>query len=94
VDSRFSFPTMRSTAISRNLEWPHGPRAIQLILKRVFVGKAIEAGRRRLFRGWEHDQHAIATAFCAAAPPAAEGESIILPQYPRAANSVRAEPGR
>ena len=68
------------TAISHKFKRSHRPRAVQLILEGVFVGKAIEGGRCRLLRGWEHDQHAITPAFCAVTPPSAEGESTILRQ--------------
>ena len=82
------------TAVSQKLQRPHGPRAVKLILQGVFVGKAIEGGRRRLLRGWEHDQHAVAPTFRAVTPPSAEGESAILPQDLKAANSIGVEPRR
>ena len=58
------------------------------------MGKAIKGGRRRLLRGWEHDQHTVATALRAVTPPSAEGESTILRQDPKVTNSARAMPGR
>ena len=61
------------TAISHKLERPHRPRAVQLILEGVFVGKAIEGGRSWLFRGREYDQYILAPTFCALTPPSAEG---------------------
>ena len=33
----------RPTALAHEVQRPHGPRAIQLILQAVFVGQAIEA---------------------------------------------------
>ena len=83
-----------TAAISHKLERPHRPIGVQLILEGVFVGKAIEGGRCRLLRGWEHDQHTLAPAFCAVTPPSAEDESAILRQNFEATNSVHAEPRR
>ena len=68
------------TAISHKLERPHRPRAVQLILEGVFVGKAIESGRCWLLRGGEHDQHVLAARLGALAPSSAEDESAILRQ--------------
>jgi hypothetical protein len=81
-------------AVSRKRKRPHGPCAVQLILEGIFVGKAIESGRRRLFRGWAHNQHANTLTFCAVAPASTEGDSTILPQDPKVANSIGAKSRR
>ena len=79
------------TAISLKFKRSHRPRAVQLILEGVFVGKAVEGGRCRWFRGWEHDQHALTPNLSCVMPSSAEGESTILRQDLKAAKSARAE---
>ena len=81
-------------AISHKLKRPHRPCAVQLILKGVFVGKAIEGGRCRLIRGWPYNQYVLTPIFCDITLPTAEDESTILRQDLKATHSVRAEPRR
>ena len=45
------------TALAHELQRPHRPRPVQLVLQSVFVSKAIEGGRCRMLRGGQHDQH-------------------------------------
>ena len=80
------------TAMSREFERPHGPGAVQLILERVFVGKAIDSRRSRLFRSREYDQDVFASIARAFAPRSAENESSVLGQNLEAIHSVRREP--
>ena len=60
-------------ALTIEFQRAHRPAAVQFVLEGIFVGQAIERGRRRLHRGCERDQHAVALAFRAVAPPSAEG---------------------
>ena len=66
------------TAVLHKFKRPHGPRAVQLILESVFVGKAIENIGRWLLRGREYDEYISTPTFGALAPPAAEDEPTIL----------------
>jgi hypothetical protein len=58
------------------------------------VGEAIQAGRPRLPRGREQNQHAIAQAFYGVTQPSTEGEFTIVPQNPKTTNSIGAQPRR
>ena len=69
------------TAFADELQRPHRPRAVELILQSVFVSKAIEDVRWRVLHGGHHGQHGEAVAIRAQAPPSAEhAMSAVLPQ--------------
>ena len=70
----------RSTAFAGQRERPRRPCGVELVPQFIFVGKAIEAGRRRALRGGQHGQHGAAAAVVVRAPPAAEDAFAILPQ--------------
>ena len=73
------------TALADKLERPHRPRAVQLVLQSVFVGKAIEAGGRRVLRGGQYGQHRAPLAVVAQTPSSAEDAFAVLPQDLKAA---------
>ncbi len=60
------------TAFAHELQRPHRPRAVELILQFVFVSEAIDCVRWRVLRGGHHGQHGHAVAIRAQAPPSAE----------------------
>src|SRR5689334_18961208 len=80
-----------SPAFADERERSHRPRPIQFVLQFVFASKAIEGGRCRMLRGWQHDQHGrpmtVDVAFSSA-----EDAFTVLPQDLEATISTSAEP--
>ena len=80
------------TAFAHELERPHRPRPVQLILQSVFVSEAIEGGGRRVLRGGQHGQHGGRDRRRRQAPSSAEDAFAVLPQDLEATISTSAEP--
>jgi hypothetical protein len=68
------------TAFADELQRPHRPRSVELILQSVFVSKAIESVRWRVLHSGHHGQHGKAVAIRAQAPPSAEEALAVFPQ--------------
>jgi len=80
----------RPPVLAHEVQRPHGPRAIQLILQAVFVGEAIEARGRGVLRGGLNNQHRAPVVVIAQAPPSAEDAFAVLPQNLTAAIRIHA----
>ena len=81
-------------AVADELQRPHRPRPVQLVLQAVFVSQAIQGRRCRMLRGGQHGQHGVPVAVGARAPCPAEHAVAVLPQDLEVAISVCAEPRR
>ena len=69
------------TAFADELQRPHRPRSVELILQSVFVSKAIKNVRWRVLHNGHHGQHGKAVAIGTRAPPSAEHTmSAVFPQ--------------
>ena len=69
------------TASAHELQRPHRPRCVELILQSVFVSKAIEDVGRRVLHSGHHGQHCNAVTIGVPAPPSAEhAMSAVFPQ--------------
>jgi hypothetical protein len=67
-----------SIAVAHQLQGSRRPRPIQLILQSEFVGQTIEARARRAVCGRQNDEHGLAYAFIARAPPSAQEAFAVL----------------
>ena len=68
------------TGVVHELQRPHRPRGVQLVLQSVLVSEPIEARARRVRSDGQNDQHSAPPAISADAPPSAEDTLAILPQ--------------
>jgi hypothetical protein len=68
----------RATAFAHELQGPHRPGTIQLILQVMITSEAIENGGWRMFGGGPHNQY-VAAAAMARAPPSTEDAFAVLP---------------
>jgi hypothetical protein len=59
-------------ALSNKFQRPYGPSAVQFVPQAIFVGEAIEDGRRRMLYGGKDDQNRSRPAIRIKASPAAE----------------------
>src|SRR5258706_10253763 len=73
-------------ALTKQLEWTHRPRPVQLLLQSIFVSKTIQSGRRRMLRSGEHGQHE--SRGVAMAISSAEDALTVLPENLEAATPV------
>ena len=71
------------TAFAHELQRPHRPRAIELVLQSVFVRETIEARARRVLGGGQNDEHGAPVAVIAQAPPSAQDAFAVLRQNPK-----------
>jgi hypothetical protein len=68
------------TACAHELQRPHRPRQVQLVLQAIFVGEAIENGGLRVLAGGPHAQHGGLIAIGRFAPYAVQGKFAVLQQ--------------
>jgi hypothetical protein len=79
------------TAVVEELERAYRPSPVQLVLQFVFARQAIEGGRCRMLRSWQHGEHGGAITI-GVALASAEDAFAVLPQDLEAANSTNAQP--
>ena len=80
------------TALADELQRPHRPRSVELILQSIFMSKAIEDLLWRVLHGGHHGQHGETVAIRAQAPPSAEHAMFaVLPQNLETVLSLTAE---
>ena len=82
------------TALTRELQRPHRPRGVQLILQAVFVSESIEAGGCRMLRGRQYDEHRVPVTIDAPAVSPAEDAVAVLPQDREVALPISVESNR
>ena len=71
----------RPPALAYELERPHRPGTVQVVLQSVFVCETIQAARRRVFRGGKHRQDAVPVAARGLQPSPAEDTLSVLPKH-------------
>ena len=69
----------RANAVPHELHWPRGPRRLEHLLQREFMGQAIERRRRGTVRGRNLDEDRSKFAAGVMALPAAERTLRVLP---------------
>ena len=82
------------TAFAPDFQRAHSPCTVELVLQRVFVGKAIKAGGRLVLSGRQHGQYGGSVAVRGSAPSSAQDTFAVLPQDLEAVFSPSAEPKR
>ena len=66
-------------ALAHELQRPHRPRAVEVVLQSVFVCETVEAVGCRVLRSRKHGQHSGPVAVGGIAPFSAEDAFAILP---------------
>jgi hypothetical protein len=67
--------------LTHKLQWPDGPRTVEVVLQSVFVCEAIDAARRRMLQRGKHGQEFVPGDISAYSPDLAIDAITVLPQH-------------